>query len=342
MIEADITLLIDTSAFRRQGAWLAGPCPLCGGTDRFAVNPSRTKWFCRGSCIGGDGKYHDAANLLMWRDDIGFPEACRILEVELAPISPQSRTVPVPKPRPEAEPPDKNRMANFARYASHSRDMLWGQSPGARGCLNWLRARGLTDATIRKAWLGYAPGDMWRSVVIPWIWDSQTWAIRKRFGSDAPQKYGASTGSKPILYESVPHNGGPCVVSEGEFEAMLIGQEAMGQAGSCTLGSASAPITAQAERYLRGASRLYLMNDADEAGDNFAKRFLEVFPEAVRVPPFFGKDAGEMFLHEGSSLANHLTTLLTGPQSMETETLRLFPGSRVIAVDHAKETQHAQ
>ena len=35
------------------GEWL-GPCPVCGGRDRFAINPSKGLWNCRGCGRGGD------------------------------------------------------------------------------------------------------------------------------------------------------------------------------------------------------------------------------------------------------------------------------------------------
>src|SRR5689334_21358337 len=31
-----------------------GPCPKCGGTDRFAINTSKQIWNCRGCQRGGD------------------------------------------------------------------------------------------------------------------------------------------------------------------------------------------------------------------------------------------------------------------------------------------------
>jgi Toprim domain/CHC2 zinc finger len=39
---------------RRQGRELVGPCPRCGGRDRFAVNLSKQLWNCRGCSRGGD------------------------------------------------------------------------------------------------------------------------------------------------------------------------------------------------------------------------------------------------------------------------------------------------
>ncbi|MCW4114763.1 hypothetical protein NPA31_007275 [Aurantimonas sp. MSK8Z-1] len=41
---------------------LAGPCPACGGTDRFAVNTAKNKWNCRGAG-GGDDAIGLAAHL---------------------------------------------------------------------------------------------------------------------------------------------------------------------------------------------------------------------------------------------------------------------------------------
>jgi DNA primase len=39
---------------RRVGAEHVGPCPKCGGTDRFSVNPKKLVWNCRGCSTGGD------------------------------------------------------------------------------------------------------------------------------------------------------------------------------------------------------------------------------------------------------------------------------------------------
>ena len=42
---------------RRVGTELIGPCPICGGTDRFSVNPTKQVWNCRpdkGCGRGGD------------------------------------------------------------------------------------------------------------------------------------------------------------------------------------------------------------------------------------------------------------------------------------------------
>jgi hypothetical protein len=39
---------------KRQGRELVGPCPMCGGTDRFSINTVKQVWNCRQCAIGGD------------------------------------------------------------------------------------------------------------------------------------------------------------------------------------------------------------------------------------------------------------------------------------------------
>src|SRR6516164_2958695 len=39
---------------KRVGVEYVGPCPLCGGNDRFAINADKAVWNCRGCTKGGD------------------------------------------------------------------------------------------------------------------------------------------------------------------------------------------------------------------------------------------------------------------------------------------------
>jgi hypothetical protein len=62
---------------KRQGRELVGPCPRCGGTDRFAVNIRKQVWNCR-HCKP-DGIAGDIIGLVMWLDDVGFMLAVETL-----------------------------------------------------------------------------------------------------------------------------------------------------------------------------------------------------------------------------------------------------------------------
>jgi hypothetical protein len=59
---------------KRIGAELCGPCPVCGGHDRFAINLKRQLWNCRGCQRGGD-----VIELVRHIDGISFNEAIRTL-----------------------------------------------------------------------------------------------------------------------------------------------------------------------------------------------------------------------------------------------------------------------
>jgi hypothetical protein len=60
------------------GEW-SGPCPFCGGHDRFVVQPHHTpeaRWLCR-HCT--DGKWKDVISFIERRDNLGFMDACKAL-----------------------------------------------------------------------------------------------------------------------------------------------------------------------------------------------------------------------------------------------------------------------
>jgi DNA primase len=59
---------------KRYGRELVGPCPVCGGTDRFAVNVPMNIWNCRGCSKGGD-----VISLVQHIDQLPFSAAMRLL-----------------------------------------------------------------------------------------------------------------------------------------------------------------------------------------------------------------------------------------------------------------------
>jgi hypothetical protein len=59
---------------KRIGWEMCGPCPVCGGRDRFAIHLKRQLWNCRGCGRGGD-----VIELVRHIDGISFNEAVRKL-----------------------------------------------------------------------------------------------------------------------------------------------------------------------------------------------------------------------------------------------------------------------
>jgi phage/plasmid primase-like uncharacterized protein len=62
---------------KRVGAELIGPCPACGGKDRFAVNFAKQLWHCRKCDVGGD-----IVQLIRHLDGVGFADAVEKLTGE--------------------------------------------------------------------------------------------------------------------------------------------------------------------------------------------------------------------------------------------------------------------
>jgi hypothetical protein len=59
-----------------------GPCPKCGGDDRFSINTKKQVWNCRGCSKGGG-----VIDLVEHLDDVGFAQACETLTGEPPPIA---------------------------------------------------------------------------------------------------------------------------------------------------------------------------------------------------------------------------------------------------------------
>ena len=144
----------------------------------FHVNPVKRTWKCYGCSEHGD-----AAALVMKLNRCGFPEAVSWL-AEQAGILPPSSRPPSGKPtrpRPPAaskltKPPDATQerstglpLADALKLVEDAARRIW-TSEGATA-LAYLKSRGLTDATIRAARLGWMP-----EVSLPTSDGSRYWA----------------------------------------------------------------------------------------------------------------------------------------------------------------------
>ncbi len=83
VIEQETTL---KKVGRTHGGEYAGPCPLCGGRDRFRVWPERGRFWCRGCGASGD-----VVDFIMKLRGLSFKDACVHLGIRPgrpAPIDP--------------------------------------------------------------------------------------------------------------------------------------------------------------------------------------------------------------------------------------------------------------
>ncbi len=123
--------------------WLAGPCPFCGGRDRFVLKrtPDGWCWYCRGC---GDGRYHTAIDFIMRREGLTFKEALERLGAD--PGRPLKRVLH-PPPAQVTRPPDAQ-VSGAWHLVRQAHERLTPDSPGGQ----YLLGRGLRPPTW-GAWL---------------------------------------------------------------------------------------------------------------------------------------------------------------------------------------------
>jgi hypothetical protein len=131
---------------RRQGRELTGPCPLCGGTDRFSANTRKQTWNCRQckpATITGD-----VIGLVRHLDGCDFRQAIRTLTGDRPPP-------PSPKPAPAKPKTDDE----YDREQHRKAAWLWSQRRPITGTIaeRYLRARGITCALPQT--LGFLPAN---------------------------------------------------------------------------------------------------------------------------------------------------------------------------------------
>ena len=103
----DVALSHGAQLKKSSGEWI-GPCPVCGGSDRFSINPKTRVWNCRG--FGGG----DVIDLEMHLASSTFVEAVRALGGE----GPRNRRKPMPDEIAAREAREKRRLEEAAAEAA--------------------------------------------------------------------------------------------------------------------------------------------------------------------------------------------------------------------------------
>jgi len=286
------------------GGEYAGPCPFCGGEDRFRVWPEEGRFWCR-QC----GATGSAIDYLRQKHNMGFREAMRTLGDQVATVTATRR--PGPTSRSEKPSPPSWAAAGEKLAAECHAALL----KDARA-LGYLHGRGLGDQTIAEFGLGWNPRSAYRhGVSLPAGWTIPLWGVDGAFyGLQVRQPDGV--GPKYKLLPGSHHplmgrlTGKPVLlVTEGAFDMMLAWQEVGDTVDVATLGSASADPLPWAV-HLLSYQRILLCYDMDGAGERGRAKWANVGGVAhVRLPLAGGKDVTD-FAKAGSDLRTWLRPLL--------------------------------
>ena len=137
--------------------------------------------------------------------------------------------------------------------------------------------------------MGFNPRDqklcgLWvpRGIVIPCLAAGQTWYLKVRRATGQAKYSQVSGGQIALFGADTIANHDTVVVTEGEFDAMLLHQEAGDLVGVVTMGSAAARLPDAWVPYLLGVQRLLVAYDTDVAGARGAARWESVSPRAER------------------------------------------------------------
>lgn len=316
-----------------KGGEYAGPCPWCGGEDRFRVWPDadRPGYWCRGC-----GRHGDAIQYLRDHEGMSFNQACEYLGVRKDGYAgskaeeQRSYRAAAQKASTALAPPNQiwqNRAAAFCRSASYQ---LWHSQAGAEA-LGYLKFRGLKEETIRAAQLGYHLGDrydspanwglerekpIWlpRGIVIPCVVTDVLWRVNvRRWAGD--QRYVALAGSVSTLFQAeLLSSDRPATLLEAELDALLVQQEAADLVTAVATGGRTGARHPYWVRYLAVAPETLVAYDADERGEEAAPWWIAHLPHARMVPPL-AKDPTEMYLLGQDVRAWVRRALVQGKQS---------------------------
>jgi len=288
-----------------KGGEFAGPCPGCGGNDRFRIwpedNNGEGSFWCR-QPGNGCGKGGDAIQFLREFRGLSYKQACKELD------KPAGDSYATPAARPKARPQksftpaqvDHPAGVDAAAWQKRATDLAAAAHKNLmadQATLAWLQTRGIDAAAARKYHLGLLPDNYYRprtawglpetknngrpvklfvpaGLVIPHRQGDVVIRLRIRRADDAgAEKYGryyAVPGSNMQPWSSAPSSLDPIksawAIVETELDGVMIDCLAGDLVIVAAIGSVSVKPDAQLHRQLERALAILVSLDRDDAG----------------------------------------------------------------------------
>lgn len=307
------------------GGEFSGPCPWCGGEDRFSIHPGQNHYVCRQCKKAGD--------LIQFCKDYlnkTYVEACQLLNIQPnfkfksldvgteAPGSNDIRWTPR-----ELILPCEQWQERAEKFAYHCHKQLFTKYKDIRKQL--LNDRGLSDKTILKARIGYNDSHMnfqleswglepekdndavnqslWlpQGIIIPQFFNDKLIRLRIRQTDQSNSRYVVVKGSSMGFFDYNKHisldiafSNHSWMVTESELDGWLLHQKAQNSCIIFSLGSSTARPDKKTHEYLKNNPGLINL-DNDDAGHNEMTWWVENYPDAIPYYSIKGKDPGEDF-----------------------------------------------
>ncbi len=330
------------------GGEYKGPCPWCGGDDRFSIQPKRDHFVCRRCKRAGD-------SITFYRDFHGmkYYEACAAVGKE--PVF-QARFLSDTfekevawEPRVVSDPCGIwQEKAEAVAFSAHKFLMSIQGKPHRE----YLHSRGISLATIRRARLGWVNSNLsfdrgtwglsnlggrekpiWvpRGILVPFFEPETGKLIRLRIRQDKPisgDRYILVAGSStryftyPDLSETKNQsNADPTKNSflvESELDGWLCWQNFGDLSQIYAIGNSTARPDSQTALKMKNTA-FYLCLDNDEAGRDEIKWWQKQYPDVSVCTVPVGKDPGELF-EMGVDLRKWVKKFLLADKPMQEST----------------------
>ena len=171
-------------------------CPWCGGRDKFITRPDKGTYTCqtRPTCCG---RWGERTQFLREYCGMTLQDACDLLGIDPSEVEEYTQ---VSAPSVPYGPSNDTWQARGELMVAKAQAMLY--SPEGKKALDYLRARGLTDETIKEGRLGYVPCGpkgwysasleewgltsygtgkekvwQWEGILIPWYVSGKLWKL---------------------------------------------------------------------------------------------------------------------------------------------------------------------
>ena len=292
-----------------------GPCPFCGGNDRFIVFAEENKYWCR-QC----GAKGDAIQYLREFRKMNFPEAAELVGKPIAENHQKATSRPgTSSCLAPTRPPKKEQPVEWSERAKKL--VAYGKKQLAEHpeVQEWLRLeRGITLETAERFSLGWNPKDQWR--------EKAEWGVEEdgkkmffpsgliiplekavKIRRDNPGEYKGKPNKRYYLVKDSTAEpliiGEPyettAIIVESELDAILLSQEIKRKTFIVALGSCSNRPDEALIQNLEHCPVVLVALDTDDAGGKHAKWWLENVSNTHRTltPQSYGKDLTESFLN---------------------------------------------